>query len=76
MTTFIEITEMADTIAAESITTIPHDRITTIAAEAAHLGASPVLTGIVADSAQPAVARARAFGRVTAAFLATPALAA
>ncbi len=67
---------MADTIAAGSITTIPHDRITTIAAEAAHLGASPVLAGIVADPAQPAVARARAFGLVTLSFLATPALAA
>lgn len=69
MTSFSDITHVAGLIAADGITTISPGRIRSIARDAVQRGASPVLAQIVMDPAEPAVARARAFGRISAAFL-------
>ena len=69
MNSFSDITTLAEAIASDGISSIPHDQIITVSIEAAELGASVVLAQVVADEAQPAVARSRAFGRISAAFL-------
>jgi len=71
MMNFSEITQVAHIIAIAGIAAVPYDQLLAIAAASVQCGASPVLAQIVADSNQPAVARARAYGRITTAFLTT-----
>lgn len=60
----LDLQQLGETIAAHGITAVEMGTINTMAAHAAHVGANPILIGILADSAAPAPARARAFGRL------------
>lgn len=71
MNSLTDITDVANNIATDGIATVPHEQLRAIATSAVRHGASPVLANVVADPSQPEVARTRAFGRITLAFLTT-----
>lgn len=68
MTNFIDAELMARTFVDQGIASVPQNRIATLAADAVHRGASPVLAGVLADPNEPTTARLRAFGRIAGVF--------
>lgn len=67
--TLSHIEHIARAIAESGLAAVPPTVLGRIAGDAALLGASPVLTGILLDPTEPEVARVRAFGRVTNVFV-------
>lgn len=68
MTTFIDAELMARTFVNHGIPAVPQDQIETLAADAIHHGASPVLAHVLADPNEPDAVRLRAFGRIAGIF--------
>lgn len=62
--TLVDLDELATTIDHLGVDAVDHDVLVRLAAVAALAGASLVLAEVLADPAQPPVARERAFGRL------------
>jgi hypothetical protein len=60
----LDLQQLAETIAARGIAAVGTTTIDALTDHASHVGANPILIGIVGDPTAPAPARARAFGRL------------
>jgi hypothetical protein len=68
METPLDLHQLAETVADHGVAAVDSGIVDDLAGRALTLGASPIIVGILRDPAEPAVARVRAFGRITGVF--------